>query len=93
MSTSVVIYRCETVYFMIRQNLLHRMKEVCGATSCMMDKLIVVQHQVLNIYYIHRCCRVLFCKKKKKIVSIIGCNNYLYSVILNSFLYLHNSAL
>ena len=24
--------RCETVYFMMRRKLLHRMKEVCGAT-------------------------------------------------------------
>ena len=30
--------RCETVYFM--------MKEVCGATSHMMDELIVGEHQV-----------------------------------------------
>ena len=33
--------RCETVYFMMRRKLLYRMKEVCGATSCMMDELIV----------------------------------------------------
>ena len=44
---------CETVYFMMR--LLHRMKEVCGATSRMMrDELIVEEHQVdgtaFNIY-------------------------------------------
>ena len=32
---------------MIRQKLLHRMKEVCGATSHMMkDELIVGEHQV-----------------------------------------------
>ena len=38
---------CETVYFMMRQKLLHRMKEVCGATSHMMkDELIVGEHQV-----------------------------------------------
>ena len=39
--------RCETVYFMMRRKLLHRMKEVCGATSRMMkDELIVGEHQV-----------------------------------------------
>ena len=32
---------------MMRQKLLHRMKEVCGATSHMMkDELIVGEHQV-----------------------------------------------
>ena len=44
-----VIYgnRCETVYFMIRQKLLHRMKGMCGATSRMMkDELIVGKHPV-----------------------------------------------
>ena len=35
------------VYFMMRQKLLHRMKEVFGATSHMMkDELIVGEHQV-----------------------------------------------
>ena len=39
--------RCETVYFMMRRKLLHRMKEVCGATSRMMkDELIVGEHHV-----------------------------------------------
>ena len=31
---------------MIRRKLLHRMKAVCGATSRMMDKLIVGENQV-----------------------------------------------
>ena len=50
--------RCETVYFMMRRKLLHRMREVCGATTRMInDKLIVVKHQVdgtriLNYMYI-----------------------------------------
>ena len=34
------------VYFMMRRKLLHRMKEVCGATRRMMDELIVEEHQV-----------------------------------------------
>ena len=39
--------RCKTVYYMIRRKLLHRMKEVCGATSRMMnDKLVVGENQV-----------------------------------------------
>ena len=39
--------RCETVYFMMRQKLQHRMKGMCGATSRMMkDELIVGKHQV-----------------------------------------------
>ena len=43
---------------MTRRKLLHRMKEVCGATRHMMDELIVEEHQVdgtrLLIYiYIH----------------------------------------
>ena len=38
--------RCKTVYFMIRRKLLHRMKEVCGATIRMMDELIVGENQV-----------------------------------------------
>ena len=39
--------RCETVYFMMRQKLLHRMKGMCGTTSHMMkDELIVGKHQV-----------------------------------------------
>ena len=39
--------RCETVYFMMRQKLLHRMKGMCGTTSRMMkDELIVGKHQV-----------------------------------------------
>ena len=39
--------RCEMVYFMVRRKLLHRMKEVCGATSrTIKDKLIVGEHQV-----------------------------------------------
>ena len=42
----IFVNRCETVYFMTRRKLLHRMKEVCGATSHMMDKLIVVEQQV-----------------------------------------------
>ena len=32
---------------MMRRKVLHRMKDVCGATSCMMkDELIVGEHQV-----------------------------------------------
>ena len=31
---------------MTRRKLLHRMKEVCGATRHMMDRLIVEEHQV-----------------------------------------------
>ena len=31
---------------MMRRKLLHRLKEVCGATSRMMDELIVGEHQV-----------------------------------------------
>ena len=38
--------RCETVHFMMRRKLLHRMKEVCGTTRRMMDELIVEEHQV-----------------------------------------------
>ena len=42
---------------MTRQKLLHRMKEVCGATRHMMDGLIVEEHQVdgtiLIFIYIH----------------------------------------
>ena len=39
--------RCETVYFMTRRKLLHRMKDMCGATRHMMDDgLIVEEHQV-----------------------------------------------
>ena len=42
-----VVIRCKTIYFMVRRTLLHRMKEVCGATSRMMkDKLIVGENQV-----------------------------------------------
>ena len=51
---------------MMRQNLLHRMKEVCGATSRIMkDELIVGEHQVdgtrLLIYiYIYLFIDVVF---------------------------------
>ena len=59
--------RCETVYFMTRRKLLHRMKEVCG-TTMMNDGLIVEEHQVdgtqLLIYilyiFIHTCIN-FFC--------------------------------
>ena len=50
-----------TAYFMTRQKLLHRMKEVCGATRHMMDDgLIMEEHQVdrtrlLIFIYIHIC--------------------------------------
>ena len=38
---------CETVYFIMRQKLLLKMKGICGATSRMMkDELIVGKHQV-----------------------------------------------
>ena len=37
--------RCETVYFMMRQKLLLRMKGMCSATSRMMkDELLVGKH-------------------------------------------------
>ena len=37
----------KSIYFMMRQKLLHRMNEVCTATSHMMkDKLILGEHQV-----------------------------------------------
>ena len=56
------------VRFMMRQKLLHRMKEMCGATHRVMkDELIVGEHQVdgtrLLIYiciYIYTCIK-LFC--------------------------------
>ena len=60
----IPVVRCETVYFMMRRKLLHRM-EVCGATSCMIkDEMIVGENQVdgtrlLNIF-IHRCI-IFFC--------------------------------
>ena len=39
--------RCETAYFMMRRMLLHRMKEVYGATSRMMkDEFIAGEYQV-----------------------------------------------
>ena len=38
--------RCNMAYFMMSRKLLHRKKEVCGATSRMMNKLIVGKHQV-----------------------------------------------
>ena len=46
------------VYFMMRLKLLHRMKEVCGATSHMMkDEFIEGEHQVdgtqISIIYIY----------------------------------------
>ena len=57
MSGNLIICRCETVYFMIRRKLLHRMKEVCGAASRIMkDELIVGEHQVDGtrlLIYIH----------------------------------------
>ena len=63
--TVVIDVRRYMVYFMMRQNLLHRMKGMCGATSHMMkDELIVGKHQVdgtrllifIYIYiFIHRC--------------------------------------
>ena len=44
---SVVIDVRRYYYFMMRQKLLHRMKEVCGATNHMMkDELIEGEHQV-----------------------------------------------
>ena len=47
MSGNLIGNRCETVYFMMRQKLLHRVKGMCGATSRMMkDELIVGKHQV-----------------------------------------------
>ena len=51
---------------MMRRKLLHRMKEVCGATSRMMkDKLLVGEHEVdgtrLLIYiYIRECGSTLY---------------------------------
>ena len=41
--------RCETVYFMTRRKLLHRMKEVCGATRHMMDDRLIA----FNLYLIY----------------------------------------
>ena len=51
--------RCEMVYFMMRRKLLHRMKEVCGATSRMMkDELIVGEIQVDRTrFFIYICDR------------------------------------
>ena len=76
------------VYFMTRRKLLHRMKEVCGATRHMMDDgLIVEEHQVngtqLLIYilyiFIHRCINFFAI-----LVSQVGCycNLYLLSFIV-----------
>ena len=42
---------------MMRRKLLHRMKEVCGATSRMMkDELIVGEHQVdgTRLYFVYK---------------------------------------
>ena len=54
--------RCETVYFMMRRKLLHRMKKVCGTTSHMVkDELRVGEHQVdgtLLLIYIYICDRI-----------------------------------
>ena len=73
---------------MTRQKLLHRMKEVCGATRHMMDdRLIVEEHQVdgtqLLIYilyiFIHRCINFFAI-----LVSQVRCycNLYLLSFIV-----------
>ena len=51
------------VYFMMRRKLLHRMKEVCGATSHMMkDELIVGEHQVdgTRLLFIRECGSTLY---------------------------------
>ena len=46
--------RCETVYFMMRQKLLHRMKGICGTNSRMMkDELIVGKHRTRLLIYIY----------------------------------------
>ena len=70
---------------MMRQKLLHRMKEVCGATSHMMkDELIVGEHQVdgtrLLIY--HRCINFFAI-----LVSQVRCycNLYLLSFIATMY--------
>ena len=76
---------------MMRRKLLHRMKEVCGATRRMMDELIVEEHQVdgtrLLIYiyiyiFIHRCINFFAI-----LVSQVRCycNQYLLSFIVTMY--------
>ena len=66
---------------MMRRKLLHRMKEVCGATSRMMkDELIVGEHQVDGTrLFIHRCINFFAI-----LVSQVRCycNLYLLSFIV-----------
>ena len=79
--------RFETVYFMMRRKLLHRMKEVCGVTRRMMDELIVEEHQVdrtrLLIYiYIY-----IYTNFFAILVSQVRCycNLYLLSFIVTMY--------
>ena len=73
---------------MMRRKLLHRMKEVCGATRRMMDELIVKEHQVdgtrllIYIYIIHRCINFFAI-----LVSQVRCycNQYLLSFIVTMY--------
>ena len=76
---------------MTRRKLLHRMKEVCGATRYMMkDGLIVEEHQVdgtqflifIYIIFIHRCINFFAI-----LVSQVRCyyNLYLLSLIVTMY--------
>ena len=71
---------------MMRRKLLHRMKEVCGATSRIMDELIVGEHQVdgtrLLIYiYIYLYIDVVFFAI---LTSQVRCYCILYELYSNS---------
>ena len=75
---------CETVHFMMRQKLLHGMKEVCGATSHMMkNELIVGEHQEDETrLLIYRCINFFAI-----LVSQVRCycNLYLLSFIVTMY--------
>ena len=83
-STLKYVSRCEVVYFMMTRKLLHRMKEVCGATSNMMkDELIVGEHQVdgtrllyidVNIFFAILASQVRSCTYLASLLQCIGQN-------------------
>ena len=80
---------------MIRRKLLHRMKEVCGATSRMMDELIVGEHKVdgtqLLIYiYIYLYIDVYFfviLTSQVRCYCILYLHSFIVTMYWTTFLY------
>ena len=93
-----VVIDVRRFYFMMRRKLVHRMKEVCGATSHMMkDELIVEEHQVdrtwLLIYIDIYTFAILVSQVRCYCNLYLHCYNvwtkFLYDLYSNSRVFIH----